>query len=64
MSENFSHTPTPYLTHLTTPTTILHAGPLSDYEQQALEELKPVLKGNIDKGVAFVQPSESAVGAA
>lgn len=31
------------------------AGTLSDYERKALEELKPVLRGNIDKGVEFVK---------
>lgn len=31
------------------------SGTLSDYERKALEELKPVLRGNIDKGVEFVK---------
>jgi malate dehydrogenase len=28
-------------------------GPLSDYEQQGLESLKPELKASIEKGVEF-----------
>jgi malate dehydrogenase len=28
-------------------------GPLSDYEQQGLESLKPELKASIEKGVKF-----------
>ncbi|KAK6132499.1 hypothetical protein DH2020_033799 [Rehmannia glutinosa] len=33
---------------------VLGLGPLSDYEQQGLEALKPELKSSIEKGIAFV----------
>lgn len=33
---------------------VLDAGPMSDYEKQIFEAMLPGLKGNIDKGVAFV----------
>lgn len=33
---------------------VLGLGPLSDYEEQGLEVLKPELKSSIDKGIAFV----------
>ncbi|KAL6553490.1 hypothetical protein OROGR_007332 [Orobanche gracilis] len=36
---------------------VLGLGPLSDYEQQGLEALKPELKSSIEKGVAFVHGS-------
>ncbi|KAI3466062.1 hypothetical protein Pfo_022725 [Paulownia fortunei] len=36
---------------------VLGLGPLSDYEQQRLESLKPELKSSIEKGVAFVHGS-------
>lgn len=32
-----------------------HAGTLTEYERKALEELKPVLQGNIQKGIEFVK---------
>lgn len=34
---------------------ILGLGPLSEYEQQGLEALKPELKSSIEKGIAFVR---------
>ncbi|XP_073027010.1 malate dehydrogenase, mitochondrial-like [Primulina eburnea] len=36
---------------------VLGLGPLSDYEQQGLEALKPELKSSIEKGIAFVHGS-------
>lgn len=36
---------------------VLGLGPLSDYEKQGLEALKPELKSSIEKGVAFVHGS-------
>ncbi|KAL0406752.1 UNVERIFIED_CONTAM: Malate dehydrogenase, mitochondrial [Sesamum latifolium] len=36
---------------------VLGLGPLSDYEKQGLEALKPELKSSIEKGVAFVRSS-------
>ncbi|XP_075478611.1 malate dehydrogenase, mitochondrial-like [Primulina tabacum] len=36
---------------------VLGLGPLSDYEQQGLEALKPELKSSIEKGIAFVRGS-------
>ncbi|KAL0320624.1 UNVERIFIED_CONTAM: Malate dehydrogenase, mitochondrial [Sesamum radiatum] len=36
---------------------VLGLGPLSDYEKQGLEALKPELKSSIEKGVAFVRDS-------
>lgn len=33
---------------------------LSEYEQKALEALKPELKANIEKGLAFVKKHVSA----
>ncbi|KAL3636905.1 hypothetical protein CASFOL_019204 [Castilleja foliolosa] len=36
---------------------VLGLGPLSDYEQQGLEALKPELKSSIEKGIAFVHSS-------
>ncbi|KAL3636904.1 hypothetical protein CASFOL_019203 [Castilleja foliolosa] len=36
---------------------VLRLGPLSDYEQQGLEALKPELKSSIEKGIAFVHSS-------
>ncbi|KAL2245471.1 malate dehydrogenase, mitochondrial [Sesamum indicum] len=34
---------------------VLGLGPLSDYEKQGLEALKPELKSSIEKGIAFVR---------
>ncbi|XP_051125473.1 malate dehydrogenase, mitochondrial-like [Andrographis paniculata] len=36
---------------------VLGLGPLSDYEKQGLEALKPELKSSIEKGIAFVHNS-------
>ncbi|PIN16571.1 malate dehydrogenase [Handroanthus impetiginosus] len=36
---------------------VLGLGPLSDYEQQGLEALKPELKSSIEKGIKFAQDS-------
>lgn len=36
---------------------ILGLGPLSDYEKQGLEILKPELKASIEKGIQFANRS-------
>lgn len=36
---------------------VLDLGPLSDYEKQGLESLKPELKSSIEKGIAFANKS-------
>lgn len=34
---------------------VLGLGPLSDYEKEGLEKLKPELKASIEKGIKFAQ---------
>lgn len=36
---------------------VLGLGPLSDYEKQGLESLKPDLKASIEKGIQFANRS-------
>lgn len=36
---------------------VLGLGPLSDYEKQSLESLKPELKASIEKGIQFANRS-------
>lgn len=36
---------------------VLGLGPLSDYEKQGLESLKPELKASIEKGIQFANQS-------
>lgn len=34
---------------------VLGLGPMTDFEKQGLEALKPELKSSIEKGIAFVR---------
>ena len=36
---------------------VLGLGPLSDYEKEGLEKLKPELKASIEKGIKFANQS-------